>query len=87
MLDRIDHLTFLTVLVAGRRTDRFEDAVKLAYHAGASQEDLLTAAEIGRALANVPDPVVVQAYATIQAWHWITPGGVGHRPELAAQAA
>jgi hypothetical protein len=87
MLDRIDCLTFMTVLVAGRQTDQFEDAVKLAYHSGASQEDLLTAAEIGRVLANVPDPVVVQAYSTIHAWHWIMPGGLGHKPELAAQAA
>ncbi len=87
MLDRIDCLTFLTVLVAGRKTGQFEDAVKLAYHAGASQEDLLTAAEIGRALANVPDPVVVKAYSTIRAWHWLTPGGLGSNPELAAQAA
>lgn len=87
MPDRIDCLTFLTVLVAGRQTDQFDDAVKLAYHAGASQEDLLTAAEIGRVLANVPDPVVVQAYATIRAWRWITPGLPARRPQLVPQAA
>ncbi len=75
MSDRIDCLTYFAMLVAGRQTEKFEDAIQLCYHTGATREDLLTAAEIGRVLAEVPDPVVVQAYATINAWQWIVPRG------------
>lgn len=87
MSDRIDCLTYFTMLVAGRQTERFEDAVQLCYHAGASREDLLTAAEIGRILAEVPDPVMVRAYATIHAWQWIVPGRGQPRRQMAAQVA
>jgi len=87
MADRIDCLTYFTMLVAGSQTTRFEDAVKLAYHTGATREDLLTAAEIGRLLADAPDVVVTQAYATIDAWHWIPEARCRWRGSPAAQVA
>src|SRR5574341_2060856 len=66
--DRIDYLAFLTALVVCGQSSRFEHAVRLAYHAGANRDELLTAVELGRVLGGAPDAVVVQAHATVQAW-------------------
>ncbi len=65
------YLAAFTEAVAAGRTDRFEEAVKGAYAAGASEEDLLVALEMGRLLSEVPAPVRTEAYATIHAWRWI----------------
>ena len=45
--------------------------MKLAYYTSATREDLLTAAEIGRPLADAPDAALARAAATVDAWHWI----------------
>ena len=87
MVDRIDCLACFTDLVAGGRTDQFDDTVKLAYHAGASREDQLTAMEVGRVLANVPDPVVVRTYASIHDWNWIAPGRADYTLQCVSQPA
>ena len=45
--------------------------VKAAYQAGLSREDLLTALEVVRVLADAPGGVVAQAYSAVHDWHWI----------------
>ena len=57
--------------IAARQPEQFERLVKAAYEAGASREDLLTAVEVARVLADAPGPVVVEAYATVHTWRWV----------------
>ena len=84
---RMPHLAALTKAVAAQQPDQFEWIVTTAYLAGVSREDLLTALEVARVLADAPGPVVVQAYATIHAWCWLAARHGTHRRELVPQGA
>jgi hypothetical protein len=78
-------IAFLEAITSGQ-TYQFEHLVKTAYIAGASREDLLTALEIARFLADVPEPVLTEARATIHAWHWIVGRRFEHQRSLAPPA-
>ncbi len=54
MADRKASLLGLLETVAAGRADQFEEAVKAAYEAGASREDLLYTVEVGGSLGQVP---------------------------------
>jgi hypothetical protein len=75
-------IAFIDAITTGQ-TYQFEHLVRKAYIAGASREDLLTALEIARVLADVPDPVLTEARATIYAWHWIVGRRFEHQRSLA----
>ncbi len=64
-------ITAFAEAVAGRRLDRLDSVVQSAYRAGADRSDLLVALEVAKVLAEVPRPVLADAYASIHAWHWI----------------
>ena len=86
---RIAPLATFTDAIMARRPDRFGPAVRAAYAAGAEREDLLVALDMARLMAEVPAPLVTQAYAAIHVgdWHWIAARRVASRRALARQAA
>ncbi len=84
---RIAPLTAFTEAITSGQAHLFEQAVKAAYAAGASREDLLRAVEIGRCLAEVPGPFLAQAYAAVHAWYWMVARRAVHHRELMTQAA
>ena len=79
-------IAFMDALTTGQ-LHQFEDIVKTAYKAGTSREDLLTAIEIARCLADVLPAVLGQAYATVHDWHWIVARRAVHQRRLATQMA
>jgi alkylhydroperoxidase/carboxymuconolactone decarboxylase family protein YurZ len=83
----LSHLTTFTAAVATGQAYRFEEAVKTAYEAGASREELLLAVDSARHLTQIPALTLGQAYATIHAWHWMESRRAWHRRELTPQAA
>ncbi|HEY7677032.1 MAG TPA: hypothetical protein VIG69_08155 [Candidatus Methylomirabilis sp.] len=86
MDERNAHLIAFIEAITTGQTFQFEHLVKTAYIAGARREDLLTALEIARFLADVPEPVLTEARATIYAWHWIVGRRLEHRRSLAPPA-
>ncbi len=82
MHERNAALTAFTEAIISGQPHLFEQAVKTAYKAGALREELLTAVEIGRCLADVPAPIVSQAYATVHAWHWMVARRAEHQRDL-----
>ncbi len=82
MTERIAHLIAFIEAITDGQPHLFQPAVKAAYRAGASREELLTAVEIGRGLRHVAAPVVSQAYATVHAWYWMAARRTGHRRNL-----
>ena len=71
MEERTNSLSAFAEAVAARDTEQFARLVKVAYQAGATREDLLTAVEIGRGFGEPSGPVLAEAYATVHAWQWI----------------
>jgi hypothetical protein len=86
MDERNANLIALIEAITIGRTYQFEHLVKSGYIAGASREDLLTALEIARFLADVREPVLTEARATIHAWHWIVGRRFEHQRSLAPPA-
>ena len=84
---RVAALAAFNQAVAAGQHYRLEQAVKEAYAAGASREDLLATLDIGRQLVEVSAPVRSQAYAAIHAWHWMVARRAVLRRELLPQAA
>ena len=60
-----------------------EQAVKAAYKAGASREDLLASVEVARRRAELPAVTLSCAYATVHAWRWMMARRIQHQRELA----
>lgn len=79
-------LTALSAAIAARQPHRFEEVVKAAYEAGASREELLTALDSARLLAQIPAAILDRAYATIHSWYWMETRRVWHGGELVPQA-
>lgn len=75
-------IALIEVLTAGQAT-QLERIVRAAFMSGASRDDLLTAIEIGRRLADVPAPVLTQACATVHAWDWMETYRVSRRRDFA----
>ena len=86
MDERNAHLIAFIEAITTGQTHQFEHVVKTAYIAGVGQEDLLTAFEIARFLADVPEPVLTEAHATVRAWGWMVARGLEHQRSLAPQA-
>ncbi len=82
---RIAQLAAFAEAVASCQSHVFERTVKAAYAAGASREELLTAAEVGRCLAEIPRAVVSLAYATVHAWNWMAVRRLAECRELVSQ--
>jgi alkylhydroperoxidase/carboxymuconolactone decarboxylase family protein YurZ len=82
MSQRIAHLVEFIQAIMGGQPHLFQRAVKEAYKAGATREELLTAVEIGRVMGHVSGPVVSQAYATVHAWHWLAARRMEHLRNL-----
>jgi alkylhydroperoxidase/carboxymuconolactone decarboxylase family protein YurZ len=82
---RIALLAAFAEALASRQSHLFEQMVKAAYAAGASREELHTAVEVGRCLAEVPGPVVSLAHANVRAWHWMATRRLAGRGDLALQ--
>ena len=63
--------TMFAETIAAQHADLFDPVVRLAYSAGATPEELLTAVETAKAQAEVPPGVVQHAYTTVHNWRWI----------------
>lgn len=61
-------ITEFAEVVAARRAGLFKPAVKAAYVAGAGRDTLFMAVDVARQLAEVPAPVVAEAFATVHRW-------------------
>ena len=83
MSERIAHVIEFIEAITSGQPHLFQRAVKEAYKAGATREELLTAVEIGRAMGHSSGPVVSQAYASVHAWHWMAARRTEHRRNLA----
>jgi alkylhydroperoxidase/carboxymuconolactone decarboxylase family protein YurZ len=82
MNERIAHLIAFIEAIAAGQPHLFERAVKEAYKAGASREEMLTAVDIARGMAPASDAVVSQAYATVHAWRWLAARRMEYRRDL-----
>ncbi len=67
MNEMIVRLAEFVMAISHCHADQFERIVKRAHQAGANREALLMAADFGRRLARVPESVLTQAHATIDA--------------------
>lgn len=84
---RVSHIAAFAEAVAAGHPHRFAQAVKAAYAAGTSREDLLAAVDINRQFAEVPAPGRAQAYEAIHEWHWMVARRALLLRELLPQAA
>lgn len=79
-------IAFIEALTTGQ-ANQFDRIVRAAYMSGASRDELLTALEIGRFLADVPWPVLGQAHAAVRAWGWMERHRVSRRRDVAPRPA
>ncbi len=83
MDERNAHLIAFIEAITTGQTHQFEHVVKTAYIAGASRDDLLTACEIARFLADVAEPVLTEAGVAAHAWDWMVARRLEHQRSLA----
>jgi hypothetical protein len=81
------HLAAFAEAVTAGRPERFAEAVKAAYQAGACREDLLAAVGAIRWPDDPPYPVLAKAYAAIHEWYWMAARRAPQRGGLSLHVA
>ncbi len=73
MNERIVALIAFADAIAAGNSMEFPSLVKTAREAGAEYDELLVAVRVGRGLATVPEPVLSQAYHSVETCYGTAP--------------